>query len=70
MIQSAKKTGDYSVLSYSDLCVLALTYMLDLEDKRQSRVQMAGANPTLRYSINLLDSRKRIEMETVPQRPD
>jgi len=33
VIQWAKKTGDYSVLSHPDLCVLALTYVLDQEDK-------------------------------------
>ena len=32
-IQWAKKTGDYSVLSHADLCVLALTYELDQEQK-------------------------------------
>jgi len=35
VIQWAKKTGDYSVLSHPDLCVLALTYMLDQEDKKE-----------------------------------
>ncbi|PPQ77669.1 hypothetical protein CVT25_011104 [Psilocybe cyanescens] len=34
VIQWAKKTGDYSVLSHPDLCVLALTYLLDQEDKK------------------------------------
>ena len=33
MIQWAKKTGDYSVLSHPDLCVLALAYLLSEEDK-------------------------------------
>ncbi|KAI1796189.1 Nin one binding Zn-ribbon like-domain-containing protein [Ganoderma leucocontextum] len=33
VIQWAKKTGDYSVLSHADLCVLALTYELDQEEK-------------------------------------
>jgi RNA-binding protein NOB1 len=58
VIQWAKKTGDYSVLSHADLCVLALTYMLDLEDKQEFRVRTASANPIFRYPINLLDSRK------------
>lgn len=35
VIQWAKKTGDYSVLSHADLCVLALTFALDQEDKRK-----------------------------------
>ncbi|KAI0068592.1 hypothetical protein BV25DRAFT_1903994 [Artomyces pyxidatus] len=34
VIQFAKKTGDYSVLSHPDLCVLALTYALDQQEKK------------------------------------
>ncbi|KAF9481829.1 hypothetical protein BDN70DRAFT_875775 [Pholiota conissans] len=34
VVQWAKKTGDYSVLSHPDLCVLALTYMMSEEDKK------------------------------------
>ncbi|KZT29241.1 hypothetical protein NEOLEDRAFT_1174963 [Neolentinus lepideus HHB14362 ss-1] len=33
VIQGAKKTGDYSVLSHADLCVLALTYALYSQHK-------------------------------------
>lgn len=33
VIQFAKKTGDYSVLSHADICVLALTYKLDTKEK-------------------------------------
>ncbi|KAI0660796.1 Nin one binding Zn-ribbon like-domain-containing protein [Cubamyces menziesii] len=33
VIQWAKKTGDYSVLSHADVCVLALTYELDQQEK-------------------------------------
>lgn len=32
-IAVAKKTGDYSVLSHADICVVALTYELDSEEK-------------------------------------
>ena len=32
----AKKTGDYSILSHTDLCVVALTYELDAEEKEKS----------------------------------
>ncbi|KAI0335665.1 hypothetical protein GY45DRAFT_1358437 [Cubamyces sp. BRFM 1775] len=32
-IQWAKKTGDYSVLSHADMCVLALTYELEQQEK-------------------------------------
>ncbi|PFH51284.1 hypothetical protein AMATHDRAFT_47177 [Amanita thiersii Skay4041] len=35
VIQWAKKTGDYNVLSHSDLCVLALTYSLHEEQGNQ-----------------------------------
>lgn len=42
-IQWAKKTGDYAVLSQADLCVLALTYALDQEDKKL-RDQTAGSS--------------------------
>ncbi|KAI0722746.1 Nin one binding Zn-ribbon like-domain-containing protein [Earliella scabrosa] len=35
VIQWAKKTGDYSVLSHADLCILALTYELDQKEKAQ-----------------------------------
>ncbi|KAI0750999.1 Nin one binding Zn-ribbon like-domain-containing protein [Daedaleopsis nitida] len=35
VIQWAKKTGDYSVLSHADLCVLALTYELDQKEKEE-----------------------------------
>ncbi|RDB19919.1 20S-pre-rRNA D-site endonuclease nob1 [Hypsizygus marmoreus] len=34
VIQWAKKTGDYSVLSHPDICVLALTYALNEEGKK------------------------------------
>lgn len=36
MIQFAKKTGDYSVLSHADLCILALTYALSTQDKEEA----------------------------------
>ncbi|KIP12744.1 hypothetical protein PHLGIDRAFT_61259 [Phlebiopsis gigantea 11061_1 CR5-6] len=35
VIQWAKKTGDYSVLSNPDLCVIALTYMLEQRHKEE-----------------------------------
>jgi len=35
VIQWAKKTGDYSVLSHADMCVIALTYMLNEEYKKE-----------------------------------
>jgi len=33
VIQFAKKTGDYSVLSHADICVLALTHSLHVKEK-------------------------------------
>jgi rRNA maturation endonuclease Nob1 len=33
VVEAAKKTGDYAVLSHADLCVLALTYALDSSEK-------------------------------------
>ncbi|KAI0747300.1 Nin one binding Zn-ribbon like-domain-containing protein [Irpex lacteus] len=42
VIQFAKKTGDYSVLSTADLCVLALTYAL--EQKEVHEEQKAAEN--------------------------
>ena len=34
-ISIAKGTGDYSVLSHADICVVALTYELDLQEKSE-----------------------------------
>ncbi|KAI0677346.1 Nin one binding Zn-ribbon like-domain-containing protein [Trametes maxima] len=42
VIQWAKKTGDYAVLSHPDLCVLALTYELD-EQEKAAAVHAAAA---------------------------
>ncbi|KAJ6539631.1 Nin one binding Zn-ribbon like-domain-containing protein [Mycena capillaripes] len=41
VIQGAKKTGDYAVLSHPDLCVLALTYGLH---QREKAAKLAAAN--------------------------
>lgn len=50
MIQFAKKTGDYSVLSTADLCVLALTYAL--EQKEAHEEQKAAENVRVYYFDN------------------
>ncbi|KAA1466594.1 hypothetical protein DENSPDRAFT_831452 [Dentipellis sp. KUC8613] len=42
VIQFAKKTGDYSVLSHADLCVIALTYALETQYKKQNPASAAG----------------------------
>ena len=39
-IAIAKKTGDYSVLSHADICVVALTYELDWEEKEKEDLQV------------------------------
>ncbi|CCM00666.1 uncharacterized protein FIBRA_02705 [Fibroporia radiculosa] len=46
VIQFAKKTGDYSVLSHADLCILALTYALDTREKttREENERKKGEN--------------------------
>ncbi|KAH9927241.1 Nin one binding Zn-ribbon like-domain-containing protein [Fomitopsis serialis] len=45
VIQSAKKTGDYSVLSHADLCVLALTYALDVKEREQTKTSGEAEKP-------------------------
>ena len=47
VIQWSKKTGDYSVLSHSDLCVLALTFSLHEEDKREKTQENKQENEEL-----------------------
>jgi len=41
VIQWAKKTGDYAVLSHPDLCILALTYALHEEEKCAEKTKSA-----------------------------
>ncbi|THH13638.1 hypothetical protein EW146_g6602 [Bondarzewia mesenterica] len=45
VIQFAKKTGDYSVLSTADLAVLALTYALDIQEKKRQAEQSSSEEP-------------------------
>ncbi len=66
VIQWARKTGDYSVLSHPDLCVLALTYLLNEEDKnRKEKEQSETVVPTaskscsLWHSTNVMISRQK-----------
>jgi len=42
VIQFAKKTGDYSVLSHADLSVLALTYDLHIQAKAEAGKKNLG----------------------------
>ena len=46
VIQWSKKTGDYSVLSHPDLCVLALTYALHEEDRQKHEKQKSEQEAT------------------------
>lgn len=50
VIQFSKKTGDYSVLSHADLCVLALTYGLDKKEKELAA--KVAAEVRSRYRFN------------------
>ncbi|KAI3615197.1 20s-pre-rrna d-site endonuclease nob1 [Moniliophthora roreri] len=45
VIQWAKKTGDYSVLSHPDICVLALTHTLHEQAKKQESEKSRDAQP-------------------------
>ena len=47
MIQFAKKTGDYSVLSTADLCVLALTYALEQKEIKEEEKHVDEKVPIL-----------------------
>ncbi len=59
VIEWARKTGDYSVLSHADLCVLALTFALDQEDKRSEKSHAASTFMNQSFTpTNVLDSRK------------
>lgn len=51
VIQWAKKTGDYSVLSHVDLCILALTYALHEQGKREDEKNGDEASPRQVYNI-------------------
>ena len=51
-IAVAKKTGDYSVLSHADICVVALTYELDLQEKEKSEdLQVSCLSPFLLWRV-------------------
>ena len=51
-MQMAKKTGDYSVLSHADLSVLALTYLLDLEEKAEKLKLASQVQSSVRIHLN------------------
>ncbi|KAF4620042.1 hypothetical protein D9613_005264 [Agrocybe pediades] len=70
VIQWAKKTGDYSVLSHPDICVLALTYMLDQEDKKQKELEKEKTNDSAGPSENSADSASQEATVTVEDLAD
>ncbi|KAJ7068564.1 Nin one binding Zn-ribbon like-domain-containing protein [Mycena amicta] len=47
VIRTAKKTGDYSVLSHPDLCVLALTYALHEREKKKREHDVELVEPAV-----------------------
>lgn len=46
VIQFSKKTGDYSVLSHADLCVVALTYEISQEEAQKPATKTEAEQPT------------------------
>ncbi|KAK7060399.1 20S-pre-rRNA D-site endonuclease nob1 [Paramarasmius palmivorus] len=56
VIQWAKKTGDYSVLSHPDICVLALTHTLHEQAKKQESEQQkndtSSGSQSLETAVN------------------
>ncbi|KAG6910950.1 hypothetical protein DXG01_006004 [Tephrocybe rancida] len=55
VIQWAKKTGDYSVLSHPDLCVLALTYALHEEAKKPTEIEKTLDAPAAEEISSILE---------------
>ncbi|KAG6842037.1 hypothetical protein C0991_003563 [Blastosporella zonata] len=53
VIQWAKKTGDYSVLSHPDLCVLALTYALHEEAKKVAQASKSDPEASRPYPTEI-----------------
>lgn len=59
VIQFAKKTGDYSVLSTADMCVIALTYALEQKEKLEAqkaqaqvcKIVQAAYRTSLKYHV-------------------
>lgn len=62
VIQFAKKTGDYSVLSHADLCVIALTLSIDRREKALKKAEVL-ANSTAE-STSSADSASQLQEES------
>lgn len=65
VIQFAKKTGDYSVLSHADLCVLALTLALDTREKERKEKEEAERAEAAEAS-HVQDASENKEQSTAP----
>ncbi|KAI0772120.1 Nin one binding Zn-ribbon like-domain-containing protein [Trametes elegans] len=64
VIQWAKKTGDYAVLSHPDMCVLALTYELDQQEKELAEKAKASAEASAESGQVQEDGEKQITSES------
>ncbi|KAL1946502.1 hypothetical protein VTO73DRAFT_14606 [Trametes versicolor] len=67
VIQWAKKTGDYAVLSHPDICVLALTYELDQQEKEAAAKAKAESDASGETSQTPEAESKQDTDESAPQ---
>lgn len=67
VIQWAKKTGDYAVLSHPDICVLALTYELDQQEKEAAEKAKTESDASGETSQTPEAERKQDTDESAPQ---
>ncbi|KAL1740630.1 Nin one binding Zn-ribbon like-domain-containing protein [Schizophyllum fasciatum] len=65
VIKWAKKTGDYSVLSQADLCVIALTYALHQEEKKKAEAKARLIRHLTSISNRLHDPREPTNADDV-----
>ncbi|KAI0089072.1 Nin one binding Zn-ribbon like-domain-containing protein [Irpex rosettiformis] len=64
VIQFAKKTGDYSVLSTADLCVLALTYALEQKEINEEEKNVSQETDTTTAESST------VEVGPIPSAPE
>ncbi|OJT05334.1 20S-pre-rRNA D-site endonuclease nob1 [Trametes pubescens] len=67
VIQWAKKTGDYAVLSHPDICVLALTYELDQQEKEATEKAKTASDASGETSQTQETESKQDRDESAPQ---
>ncbi|GBE79925.1 hypothetical protein SCP_0211270 [Sparassis crispa] len=77
VIQFAKKTGDYSVLSHADLCILALTYGLDAQEEAMANelseketVSSSGPSTSEPEPQDATEKAEPVDDEIVEQPPE